>query len=398
MGAVPDSRLYFREPAAPRGFANVTFSVGLLKEQMLGYLRIGAVVFFASFVSCPEAKTPEQVFQEASRSVVVIHVDDQDGNPVNQGGGVVTGKESVATNCHVVTDGARISVHYDKRVLEATLKHSDLERDLCQIEVPRLNAPQAPLWTGRLRVGQRVYAIGAPEGLELTISEGLISSLREFDDEQYIQTSAAISQGSSGGGLFDSEGRLIGITSFFLAEGQNLNFALPAKWIEALGSRTGSVARPVGEKDQMAMKWVARIAGLKAKKDWAGALSVAQQWVRSQPMQAIAWQELGDAYRNINRPRRAVSPYMQALRIDPDLFGSWLNLGFSYLSLNQYERAIESFVEALRLRPGDATALYNTGVAYYFQNRQDKVKEVYAALVKLDPKVAQEFSKKYITR
>lgn len=365
---------------------------------MLSYLRIGAVVFFASFVSGLEAKTPEQVFQEASRSVVVIHATDQDGKPVNQGGGVVTGRESVATNCHVVTEGARLSVHYDKRVLKAILKHSDLERDLCQLEVPGLNAPRAPLWTGRLRVGQRVYAIGAPEGLELTISEGLISSLREFDDEQYIQTSAAISQGSSGGGLFDSEGRLIGITSFFLAEGQNLNFALPAKWIEALGSRPAGVAGLAGEKDRVAKKWAARIAGLKAKKDWAGVLSVAQQWVRSQPTQATAWQELGDAYRGINRPRRAVSPYMQALRIDPDFFESWRNLGFSYLALNQYDRAIESFAEALHLKPDDATALYNTGVAYYFQNRQDKAKEVHAALGKLDPKMAQEFAKKYISR
>lgn len=365
---------------------------------MLDYLKIGAVVYFALFVSCLEAKTPEQIFREASRSVVVIHAADQEGNPVNQGGGVVTGRESVATNCHVVTEGARISVHYGKRVFEATLKHSDLERDLCQLEVPRLDAPRAALWTGRLRVGQRVYAIGAPEGLELTLSEGLISSLREFDDEQYIQTSAAISQGSSGGGLFDSEGRLIGITSFFLPDGQNLNFALPSKWIEELGSRAGNAAGAAGEKERVAKKWAGRIADLKAKRDWTAVLSVAQQWVRSQPMHPTAWQELGDAYRNMNRPRRAVSPYMQALRINPDLFESWLNLGLSYLALNQYDRAIESFVEALRLKPNDATALYNAGVAYYFQNRQDKVKEVHAALGKLDQKTAQEFAKKYITR
>ncbi len=365
---------------------------------MLDHLKIGVVVLCLSFASCLQAKTPEQVFLEASKSVVVIHATDQEENPVNQGGGVVTGKESVVTNCHVVADGARISVHHEKRVFGATLKHSDLERDLCQLEVPSLNAPRAPLWTGRLRVGQRVYAIGAPEGLELTISEGLISSLREFDGEQYIQTSAAISQGSSGGGLFDSEGRLIGVTSFFLAEGQNLNFALPVKWIGALGAgAAGSVAGVPAEKGRVAKKWAARIAGLKAKKDWAGVLSVAQQWVRSQPTQAVAWQELGDAYRNMNRPRRAVPPYMQALRIDPDLFEPWLNLGFSYLSLNQHERAIESFGEALRVRPGDATALYNTGVAYYFRGRQDKVKEVHAVLARLDSRIAQEFAKKYVT-
>jgi len=111
-------------------------------------------------------------------------------------------------------------------------------------------------------------------------------------------------------------------------------------------------------------------------------------------MHALAWQELGDAYRNMNRPRRAVSPYMQALRLDPELFVSWLNLGFSYLGLNQYDRALESFGEALRIKPNDATALYHTGVAYYFQNRQDQVKEVQLALVKLRCQVGTGICKK----
>jgi len=91
-----------------------------------------------------------------------------------------------------------------------------------------LRAPPVVLGTAKkLKVGQRVYAIGAPEDLELTLSEGLISSLRPHEGSEYIQTSAAISLGSSGGGLFDDQGQLIGITTFYHAEGQNLNFALP---------------------------------------------------------------------------------------------------------------------------------------------------------------------------
>jgi len=151
--------------------------------------------------------------------VVVIHTADQEGNPVSQGGGVVTGKEAVVTNCHVVSDSAKIAVHYGKQVLDATVKRSNLERDLCQLEVPRLNATRAQLWTRKCVWPARLRDRRA-RGMELTFSEGLISSLREFDEEQYIQTSAAISQGSSGGGLFDSEGRLIGVTAFFLQDGQ----------------------------------------------------------------------------------------------------------------------------------------------------------------------------------
>ncbi|MDH5535278.1 MAG: trypsin-like peptidase domain-containing protein [Betaproteobacteria bacterium] len=366
---------------------------------MSSLFRLAVSGFCAAFAAGVCAKTPEQIFQQASKSVVTIHAYDKDGNALNQGGGVVVGKEAVATNCHVVEDSARIAVHHETHVYEAKLTHADNDRDLCQVAVSQLDAPRATLWTGQLRVGQRVYAIGAPEGLELTFTDGLISSLREFEGSQYIQTSAAISSGSSGGGLFDSEGRLIGITSFFLQDGQNLNFALPVIWISKLGGHAVvSGTQPAAAKEETGKRWSTRIAEYKAKKDWAGALTLAQQWVRSQPGYAGAWQELGDAYRNINRPRRAVAPYLQAVRIDPDSFESWLYLGISYLSLNQYDRALETFQEALRLRPNDPTGMFNTGIAYYYQNRQDKVMEVHATLAKIDPKAAQEFARRYVKR
>ncbi|MBI4206716.1 MAG: trypsin-like peptidase domain-containing protein [Betaproteobacteria bacterium] len=364
-------------------------------------LKAGAVAVLAVWTVLGYARTPEQIYQQASKSVVVIQAFDREDNPINQGGGVVVGREAVVTNCHVVEDSAKLVVSYDKEQFDATLTHADHERDLCQLAVPRLTAPRAALWTGRLRVGQRVYAIGAPEGLELTFTEGLVSSLREFEGSQYIQTSAAISQGSSGGGLFDTEGRLIGITAFFLQDGQNLNFAAPASWIAQLAARAGggTAKKPVSStRDSVARRWAVRIGDAKAKKDWAGALTLAQQWVRAQPTHAAAWQELGDAYRSMNRPRRAVSPYMQALRLDPDMFEGWLNLGLSYLTLSQHDRAVEAFQEALRIRPHDSAALYNAGVAYHFQNRQDKVKEVYTTLSVRDPRAAQEFAGRYLKR
>lgn len=361
-------------------------------------LRAGIVTVLLGWAIFAHAKTPEQIYQQASRSVVVIQAFDREENPINQGGGVVVGRETVVTNCHVVEGSAKLVVSYSGEQFYASVTHADHERDLCQLAVPRLTAPRAALWTGRLRVGQRVYAIGAPEGLELTFTEGLISSLREFEGSQYIQTSAAISQGSSGGGLFDSEGRLIGITAFFLQDGQNLNFAAPASWISQLVARAGGSAARSSVRDDIAKRWATRIAQAKAKKDWTAVLTLAQQWVRAQPGHAPAWQELGDAYRAMNRPRRAVSPYLQAVRLDSELYEGWLNLGFSYLTLNQHERALESFQEALRIRPNDPTALYNAGVAYHFQNRMDKVKEVYSSLSVRDPKAAQEFAGRYLKR
>ena len=87
-----------------------------------------------------------------------------------------------------------------------------------------------------------MYAIGAPQGLDLTISEGIVSSLRDVPGGTVIQTTAPVSRGSSGGGLFDASGRLVGIVTFQHRYGQNLNFALPADWIGEMRARHSSTA------------------------------------------------------------------------------------------------------------------------------------------------------------
>lgn len=359
-------------------------------------IRQAACAFLvATMPAAWAAKTPEQIFQQASQSVVVIHAYDGAGNPVNQGGGVVTARELITTNCHVIEGAATLEVQFRQQAYAATPVAANEERDLCQIRAPQLNAPRVTLNTGRVRVGQRVYAIGAPEGLELTLTEGLISSLREFDGSQYIQTSAGISQGSSGGGLFDTDGRLIGITAFFVGEGPNLNFALPAAWIVDL--ERGSHPRTAGGGQEAAeARWQQRVNEARAKKDWSNVVSLSQQWVRVMPRNARAWQELGDAYSATNRPRRAIPAYQQALRYDGESFDAWHNLGWTYLALNQYDRAIEAIQEALRIRPGHARATYNLGAAYHGQGLREKVQEVHGQLRKLDPPLAAQFGKRYV--
>ena len=80
-----------------------------------------------------------------------------------------------------------------------------------------------------LAVGETVYTVGTPVGLQQTLGVGIISGLRRYKGLMLIQTTAPISSGSSGGGLFDSNGNLIGITTFLLKDAQNLNFAIAAE-------------------------------------------------------------------------------------------------------------------------------------------------------------------------
>lgn len=115
------------------------------------------------------------------------------------------------------------------------LYRSDEDRDICAISVPELKV--APVQIGSaysLEIGERVFAIGSPRGLETTLSEGIISGKRSIGSNIYIQTTAPISPGSSGGGLFDAHGKLVGLPAFFLRDGQQLNFALPVEWVKEL--------------------------------------------------------------------------------------------------------------------------------------------------------------------
>lgn len=364
------------------------------KCSLIAGLVVGYAAVYPVFA---QVKSPEQIFSEVSRSIVTVQVVGKDEKPVSLGSGVVIAPEIVVTNCHVLEGGAELSVQWNKSIHVATLRSADQERDLCELQVSNLQAPRATLFTAKLRVGQRVYAVGAPEGLELTISEGLISSIREIDDAQYIQTSAPISSGSSGGGLFDAMGRLVGITAFIVPEGQNLNFALPASWITDLAKRSGTKTE-YANRDAVNDQWQVRITALRAQRNWTGLLTAAQQWARLAPNTVQSWLALGEAYNLVNRPRRATVAFSQALKLDGDSYEAWLGAGATYLALNQYDRAVEATQEALRLRAQDVPSLMQLATAYHLQNQRGRAKEVLSRLEKIDTSAASALAKKLLTR
>lgn len=183
---------------------------------------------------------PAEVYAQVAPSVWKVVTYDVDGLPLGQGSAVVTGPGTLVTNCHVLAKAKRVAVRRDKTTLDAKLELWDVQRDLCQIKAESLDAPPAALGdAGAVAVGQNVYAVGNPKGLDLTMSAGLVSSVRKNERGQIvlIQTTAAISGGSSGGGLFDDTGALVGLTTLQAADAQNLNFAIPVDWIKELPQR-----------------------------------------------------------------------------------------------------------------------------------------------------------------
>ena len=206
--------------------------------------RVALALLGGGLALSAQALTPAELFAQVSPSVWRVQTLDADGLITGQGSAVVVGLGQLVTNCHVLARARRVQVRADgqPKALPARLTLWDVQRDLCQLEASGLKAQPVVLGSASaVAVGQPAYAIGHPKGLDLTLSAGLVSSRRLNNAGQLVllQTSAAISGGSSGGGLFNEHGELLGLTTIasVTPDAQNLNFAIPADWIRDLPRR-----------------------------------------------------------------------------------------------------------------------------------------------------------------
>lgn len=178
------------------------------------------------------ALPPPELFQKLALSV--LRVEGVQGAGVAQGSAVAVTPALALTNCHVVEGASKIVVKQASATYAVRLVQSDPVSDRCVLEVApaTLTPVSGARGYGDLKVGEALYTLGNPSGLDLTISDGMLSGLRSDEGVRYVQTSAPVSPGSSGGGLFDSHGNLVGITTLVLAGkgnvNQSLNFAIAA--------------------------------------------------------------------------------------------------------------------------------------------------------------------------
>lgn len=184
------------------------------------------------------------VFQIASRCVVIIKT--SIGHRGQQGSGVIAwsraspsrytyGVTLLATNAHLVGHvGSVALIEHAGRTYEGRVVYSDHDVDLAAVEVPNVVLPACEMRTSSITIGEPVFAIGSPLQFANTITQGITSGKRTLNGVELIQFSAAISPGSSGGGLFDETGKLIGLTTFKVRGGENLNFAVSGEYLRTV--------------------------------------------------------------------------------------------------------------------------------------------------------------------
>lgn len=170
-------------------------------------------------------------------AVVTLIALDRNDQPLKLGSGFFISRTGVvATNAHVVEGASRVVVRWrDQSGTAHRVVSFNPQYDLITLQTSFPSTPEVALGdSDAVTIGEDVIALGSPQGLEGTVSTGILSGIRDLDGTRFLQITAPISPGSSGGPIFNIRGHVVGIATAILAKGQNLNFALPSNLLRNL--------------------------------------------------------------------------------------------------------------------------------------------------------------------
>lgn len=214
-----------------KGVEDGRFDPSGIYTRQQAYITMDRLLSVLEGESAGGELTATQIFNQCSPAVCYVEVYDEAGEVAGTGSAfVVTEDGKLITNYHVIQDvySARVKFPDGKTYPVESVLAYDVQRDVAVLRINAKGLVTLPLGdSDSLVSGQTVYTIGSPQGLDNTIANGIVSATnRVVEGQKYIQTTAPISPGSSGGALLDGYGRCVGITSGTLS-GQNLNFAVP---------------------------------------------------------------------------------------------------------------------------------------------------------------------------
>ncbi len=175
----------------------------------------------------------QQVYKKVQKSIYTLYgIHAQKNRPVALGSAVAITKNILATNCHVALAGHYLVLKVGNQYKTARVVYHNRRQDLCLVEVPGMQFTSVPIrQSKKVAIGEDVVAIGNPAGLEKTLSKGIISNIHRARGSVLLQTDASVSRGSSGGGLFDNKGNLIGIITLKLRRADDIALAIPTEWV-----------------------------------------------------------------------------------------------------------------------------------------------------------------------
>jgi hypothetical protein len=300
--------------------------------------------------------------------------------PQSQGSGVVIASGVVATNAHVVQGAERVQVRWRDHLLWASDFILAPDQDLCLLRVPALPAAPARLAEApSFQAGMGLRTVGFPSGTGPVASEGVLVATWRFRGSSILQATLPTRHGSSGGGVYDAQDRLLGLTTFSILAMESHCFAVPATWAQELLTRpwqAGNAIPVCKPREVLLHEFLERMTEDPANRvPWE---AFVRAWVAQRPKDPEAWFGLGQALwarvqvtaeRGEGSPdpgltEASIQAYRTAVELSPGHARAWNNLGATYDAIGAYPEALRAFGMALRLNPGYALAWLNLGATY----------------------------------
>lgn len=343
------------------------------------------------------------LFKKASPAVVQIEVMQADFTPTGRGSGFLVSSDGlVVTNHHVMRSGRKGLVLFGdgKAYRVATILAWDEKKDLAVLKINGTGFPYLELLPKKAKpeVGARAFAIGSPRGLTNSLSEGLVSGLRDQDNREVVQTTAGIAPGNSGGPLLDARARVLGVNTVKMRDEdglfKDLNFAVAAKEVhEILAKANAARAKmpvPTGGKslDPQAAADFTQAYEHVSKGKWLDAAVLGQALRKKNPENIEVL--LLSAFLNLrmNQPDEAMETYKKVVQLDPNEAEGHLGLGMVYNQRKMWKEAVEVLSLAVKLRPNDAGVQHAYGEALLQLERKEEALAALKEATRLDPQNA----------
>jgi tetratricopeptide (TPR) repeat protein len=341
-----------------------------MKRMTLNFeiMLILFIQFLFAAVSFGEEDLPSMI-KRIEPSVVVVLTYDQEDRLIGQGSGFfISQNGDVITNYHVLQGVSRAVIRAgDEKIYPVKrVVAEDREADLIRVsvDIAERTVPPLSISTSLPQVGERIVVIGTPLGLEKTVSDGIVAAVREIPDfGKIIQLTAPISQGSSGSPVVNMKGEVVGIATFIILAGQNLNFAIPGENIAKLtpgDGKTFSEWQETGVEEKISLAEQLYSIGIRFLwiGDYEKAIPYFLEAIKKNPKYAEAYFQAGYCNDKLGRFSEAVEFYKQAIVLEPDDFDSYNNLCVAYNHLGGYSEAVVSCRKAIQLKP-DLAEPYN---------------------------------------
>jgi len=368
-------------------------------KRIFPQLLLLAVSLFSFQQTHAQESLPDLV-KRVKPTVVAIATYDADGEPVMTGSGFFLRPGEVVTNLHVIRGAKRCEVKTldgkGKVFPVAGTLAIDEEGDLAllSVEMPRERPRASEIAEALPDEGESIFVIGNPLKLEGSVTDGIVSAVREVPNVgKIIQITAPISHGNSGSPVFNLKGQVIGVVTVKVTNGQNINLAIGvARLAELKPRQLRSLSATLVRDRNGDVAESSYRTGLDSL--WLGnydnALGYFETAANRNPRRADAWVQVGYCKVKQGKNEDAIRAYQHALELRPESEEIHNKLGDAYYYAGRLSEAIASYARAASIRPAFADAHYNLAVTYFESGNERLALNEATILRQLDRKLYQK--------